>query len=158
MPNNWLYTGFIHLILPKAKIIDARRDPMDCCFSNFKQHFARGQAFSYGLEDMGRYYSDYVRLMQHFDQVLPGRVHRVIHESLIEAPEDQIRRLLDHLGLPFESACLNFHQTQRAVRTASSEQVRRPLNRDGVGQWRAFEAWLDPLKSALGPVAETWQA
>ena len=158
LPNNWLYTGFIHLILPKAKIIDARRDPMDCCFSNFKQHFARGQAFSYGLEDMGRYYSDYVRLMQHFDQVLPGRVHRVIHESLIEAPEDQIRRLLDHLGLPFESACLNFHQTQRAVRTASSEQVRRPLNRDGVGQWRAFEAWLDPLKSALGPVAETWQA
>ena len=158
LPKNWLYTGFSHLILPKAQIIDARRDPMECCFSNFKQHFARGQAFSYGLEDMGRYYSDYVRLMQHFDQVLPGRVHRVIHESLIEEPEDQIRRLLDHLGLPFESACLNFHQTQRAVRTASSEQVRRPLNRDGVGQWRAFEAWLDPLKSALGPVAETWQA
>lgn len=158
LPNNWLYTGFIHLILPKAKIIDARRDPMDCCFSNFKQHFARGQAFSYGLEDMGRYYSDYVRLMRHFDQVLPGRVHRVIHERLIEEPEDQIRRLLDHLGLPFEPGCLNFHQTQRAVRTASSEQVRRPLNRDGIGQWRTFEAWLEPLRSALGPVAETWQA
>ncbi len=158
LPNNWLYAGFIHLILPKAKIIDARRDPMDCCFSNFKQHFARGQAFSYGLEDMGRYYSDYVRLMRHFDQVLPSRVHRVIHERLIEAPEDQIRRLLDYLGLPFEAACLNFHQTQRAVRTASSEQVRRPLNRDGIGQWRAFETWLDPLKAVLGPVAETWQA
>lgn len=158
LPNNWLYTGFIHLILPNAKIIDARRDPMDCCFSNFKQHFARGQAFSYGLEDMGRYYSDYVRLMRHFDQVLPGRVHRVIHERLIEEPEDQIRRLLDHLGLPFEPGCLNFHQTQRAVRTASSEQVRRPLNRDGIGQWRAFQAWLEPLRSALGPVAETWQA
>jgi tetratricopeptide (TPR) repeat protein len=158
LPNNWLYTGFIHLILPNAKIIDARRDPMDCCFSNFKQHFARGQAFAYGLEDMGLYYSDYVRLMRHIDQVLPGRVHRVIHERLIEEPEDQIHRLLAYLGLPFEAACLNFHQTQRAVRTASSEQVRRPLNRDGIGQWRAFEAWLDPLKAALGPVHKNWQA
>ena len=158
LPNNWLYTGFIHLILPHAKIIDARRDPMDCCFSNFKQHFARGQAFSYGLEDMGLYYSDYVRLMRHMDQVLPGRVYRVIHERLIDEPEAEIRHLLDHLALPFEPSCLNFHQTQRAVRTASSEQVRRPLNRDGIGQWRAFEPWLDPLKSALGPLVQTWQA
>lgn len=158
LPNNWLYTGFIHLILPNAKIIDARRDPMDCCFSNFKQHFARGQAFSYGLEDMGLYYNDYVRLMRHFDQVLPGRVYRVIHERLIDEPEAEIRRLLDHLALPFEPACLNFHQTQRAVRTASSEQVRRPLNRDGIGQWRVFEPWLDPLKAALGPLVQAWQA
>jgi tetratricopeptide (TPR) repeat protein len=158
LPNNWLYTGFIHLILPNAKIIDARRDPMDCCFSNFKQHFARGQAFSYGLEDMGLYYGDYVRLMRHFDQVLPGRVYRVVHERLIDEPEAEIRRLLDHLALPFEPACLNFHQTQRAVRTASSEQVRRPLNRDGIGQWRAFEPWLNPLKAALGPLVQAWQA
>jgi hypothetical protein len=107
---------------------------------------------------MGLYYGDYVRLMRHFDQVLPGRVYRVVHERLIDEPEAEIRRLLDHLALPFEPACLNFHQTQRAVRTASSEQVRRPLNRDGIGQWRAFEPWLDPLKAALGPLVQTWHA
>lgn len=150
LPNNWIYTGLIHLILPNAKIIDARRHPLDCCFSNFRQHFAKGQAFSYNLSDMGRYYADYVRLMAHFDRVLPGRVHRVIHEQLIEEPEVHVRAMLDYVGVPFEEACLNFHENRRAVRTASSEQVRRPINRDGVDQWRAYEKWLDPLKSALG--------
>ncbi len=158
LPNNWLHTGFIHLILPNATIIDARRHPLDCCFSNFKQHFARGQGFSYGLDDLGRYYSDYVRLMAHFDMVLPGRVHRVIHERLVDDPEAEIRALLSHLGLPFEGACLDFHQNPRAVRTASSEQVRRPINRDGVGQWRPYETSLDPLKSALGPVLDCYPA
>ncbi|MFD1766889.1 sulfotransferase [Sphingorhabdus buctiana] len=155
LPNNWIYTGLIHLILPNAKIIDARRHPLDCCFSNFRQHFAKGQAFSYSLSDMGRYYSDYVRLMAHFDVVLPGRVHRVIHEAVIEEPEAQVRAMLDYLGVPFEEACLNFHQNKRAVRTASSEQVRRPINRDGVEQWKPYEQWLDPLKDALGGL---WQA
>jgi cytochrome c-type biogenesis protein CcmH/NrfG len=155
LPNNWIYTGLIHLILPNAKIIDARRHPLDCCFSNFRQHFAKGQAFSYSLSDMGRYYSDYVRLMAHFDAVLPGRVHRVIHEAVIEEPEAQVRAMLDYLGVPFEEACLNFHQNKRAVRTASSEQVRRPINRDGVEQWKPYEQWLDPLKDALGGL---WQS
>jgi cytochrome c-type biogenesis protein CcmH/NrfG len=155
LPNNWIYTGLIHLILPNARIIDARRHPLDCCFSNFRQHFAKGQAFSYSLSDMGRYYSDYVRLMAHFDKVLPGRVHRVIHEQVIEAPEAQVRAMLNYLGVPFEEACLNFHQNKRAVRTASSEQVRRPINRDGVEQWKPYEQWLDPLKDALGAL---WQS
>jgi tetratricopeptide (TPR) repeat protein len=152
LPNNWLHIGLIHLILPNAKIIDARRNPLDCCFSNFKQHFARGQGFSYGLEDVARYYVDYVRLMAHFDAVLPGRVHRVIHERLLDDPESEISALLQALGLPFEAACLSFHQNRRAVRTASSEQVRRPINREGVGQWLPYEPWLGPLKSALGQI------
>jgi hypothetical protein len=154
MPNNWVHVGLIHLILPRARIIDARRHPLDCCFSNFRQHYARGQGFSYSLEDMGRYYADYVALMAHFDAVLPGRVHRVVHERLLDDPETEIRNLLDHLELDFDPACLAFHETRRAVRTASSEQVRRPINRDGVGQWRPYEAWLDPLKAALGPVLD----
>ena len=156
LPNNWIYTGLIHLILPKAKIIDARRHPMDCCFSNFRQHFAKGQAFSYDLTDMGRYYTDYVRLMAHFDAVLPGRVHRVIHEELVENPQVEVQKLLDYLGLPFEHACMKFHENSRAVRTASSEQVRRPLNRDGMDQWRPYEAWLAPLKDALGDLWITY--
>jgi tetratricopeptide (TPR) repeat protein len=156
LPNNWLYTGLIHLILPNAKIIDARRHPMDCCFSNFRQHFAKGQAFSYDLTDMGQYYADYVRAMAHFDAVLPGRVHRVIHEELVENPEAQVRQLLDYLGLPFEEACLKFHENTRAVRTASSEQVRRPINRDGMEQWKPYEAWLGPLKEALGPILDNY--
>jgi tetratricopeptide (TPR) repeat protein len=156
LPNNWIYTGLIHLILPNAKIIDARRHPLDCCFSNFRQHFAKGQAFSYDLADMGHYYADYVRAMAHIDAVLPGRVHRVIHEALVENPETEVRVLLDYLGLPFEQACLNFHQNTRAVRTASSEQVRRPLNRDGMEQWKPYEAWLGPLKDALGDYWQTY--
>jgi cytochrome c-type biogenesis protein CcmH/NrfG len=156
LPNNWAYAGFIHLILPNAKLIDARRHPLDCCFSNFRQHFAKGQAFTYGLEDIGRYYADYVRAMDHYDRVLPGRVHRVIHERLLDDPEAQVRALLDHLGLPFEEACLKFHTSSRPVRTASSEQVRRPINRDGVGQWQPFEPWLAPLRRVLGDLTETY--
>jgi tetratricopeptide (TPR) repeat protein len=152
MPNNWLHAGFIHLILPQAKIIDARRHPLACCFSNFKQHFARGQGFTYDLEDMGRYYRDYVRLMAHLDAVLPGRVHRVIHERLIEDTETEVRALLAHCGLEFEPACLAFYENERAVRTPSSEQVRQPITRDGTEAWKPFEAWLDPLKTALGSV------
>ena len=158
LPNNWLHTGFIRLILPHAKIIDARRHPMDCCFSNFKQHFARGQAFSYDLADMGRYYADYVDLMDHFDGVMPGHVHRLFHERLIDDLEGEVRALLAYLDLPFEQACLDFHTNDRAVRTASSEQVRRPINRDGVGQWRAMEPWLKPLVGALGPALAQYPA
>lgn len=156
LPNNWLHIGFIHLILPRAKIIDARRHPLDCCFSNFKQHFARGQSFTYDLNDVGRYYADYVRLTAHFDAVLPGRVHRVIHERLVDDPEKEIRALLNAMELPFEEECVRFHDNKRAVRTASSEQVRRPINRDGIGQWQAYSDFLEPLRGALGPVLDDY--
>jgi tetratricopeptide (TPR) repeat protein len=156
MPNNWAYAGFIRLILPNAKIIDARRHPLDCGFSNFKQHFARGQAFSYDLHHIGRYYADYVRLMAHLDRVQPGKVHRVIHERLVDDPEREIRALLDHCGLEWEDGCLRFHENKRAVRTASSEQVRQPLSRSGIGQWKPYEPWLGPLKAALGPALDHW--
>ena len=156
MPNNWAHVGFIRLILPNARIVDARRHPLACGFSNFKQHFARGQGFSYELEAMGRYYRDYVRLMAHFDSVAPGAVHRVIHERLVADPETEVRRLLDFLGLEFDPACLRFYETKRAVRTASSEQVRRPITSEGLDHWRRFEPWLGPLKAALGPALETW--
>ena len=158
LPNNWAHTGLIHLILPSARIIDARRHPMSCCFSGFKQHFARGQHFSYRLEDIGRYYRDYVELMAHFDAVLPGRVHRVIYEQLVADTEGEVRRLLDHCGLPFESGCLEFYRNERAVRTASSEQVRQPIYTDSLAQWRHYETWLDPLKDALGPVLDVYPA
>lgn len=154
MPNNWTDIGFIHLILPNAKIIDARRHPLDCGMSIFKQNFARGQSFAYSLEEIGHQYRQYVELLAHFDSVLPGRIHRIIHERLVDDPETEIRSLLDYLDLPFEDACLRFHENIRPVRTASSEQVRRPLNRDGLGQWRAFEPWLEPLRTALGPVLD----
>lgn len=157
MPNNFQHVGLIHLILPNARIIDARRHPLGTCFSAFKQHFAQGQAFSYDLADLGRYYADYVDLMAHFDAVLPGRVCRVIYEDLVEDTEAQVRRLLDHCGLPFEDSCLRFYENGRAVRTVSSEQVRRPIFRGGVEQWRAYEPWLDPLKRALGPALEGWR-
>lgn len=149
MPNNWAHIGLIHLILPRAKIIDTRRHPLGCCFSNFKQHFARGQNFSYSLVELGRYYADYVRMMAHIDAVLPGRVHRVAHEAMVEDTETQIRALLDACGLPFEPACLRFWETERAVQTASSEQVRRPIFREGLDQWRHYEPWLGPLRQAL---------
>ncbi|MBX7458230.1 sulfotransferase [Qipengyuania sp. 1NDH17] len=153
MPNNFRHIGLIHLILPNAKIIDARRSPMDCCFSGFKQLFAEGQEFTYGLTEVGRYYSDYVALMDHWDQVLPGKVLRVNHEDVLDDLEGQTRRMLHHAGLPFEETCLDFHKTDRAVRTASSEQVRRPINRKGQDAWKPFEPWLGPLKHALGPLA-----
>ncbi|HEY2036469.1 MAG TPA: sulfotransferase [Steroidobacteraceae bacterium] len=152
MPNNCMYVGLIQLILPNATIIDARRHPLGCCFSCFKQHFARGQWFSYGLEDLGRYYRDYVELLAHCDAVLPGRVARVFYETLIADTETQVRRLLEHCGLPFEAACLRFFENERAVRTASSEQVRQPIFRGAVDHWRHYEPWLDLLKLGLGDV------
>ncbi|MEO6102190.1 MAG: sulfotransferase, partial [Pseudoxanthomonas sp.] len=158
MPNNHAHVGLIHSILPNAKIIDVRRHPLACCFSNFKQHYARGQAFSYDLSDMGRYYRDYVGLMAHFDQVLPGRVHRVLYEELVTDTEAQVRAMLGYCGLDFDERCLRFFENERPVRTASSEQVRRPINRDGMDQWRNFETWLDPLKLALGPVLDSYPA
>ena len=156
MPNNFAHIGLIQLILPRAKIIDARRHPLGCCFSGFKQHFARGQHFTYGLEDLGRYYRDYVELMAHFDAVLPGRVHRVIYETLVNDTEGEVRRLLDYCGLPFDERCLRFYENDRAVRTASSEQVRQPIYREGVDHWQHYEPWLDPLKHALGEVLQTY--
>jgi tetratricopeptide (TPR) repeat protein len=156
LPNNWAHTGLIHLMLPGAKIIDARRHPMSCCFSNFKQHFARGQNFTYSLDDLGRYYRDYVTLMAHFDAVLPGRVHRVIYERMVDDTETEVRRLLDYCGLPFEDACLRFYENDRAVRTASSEQVRQPIFRDAVEHWRHYQPWLGPLQDALGPALDAY--
>ena len=156
MPNNFAHVGLIHLILPNAKIIDARRHPLACCWSGFKQHFARGQNFSYSLTDLGRYYRDYVDLMAHFDQALPGRVHRVIYENLIADTEGEVRRLLAYCDLPFDDACLRFFENERPVRTASSEQVRQPIYTDGVDQWRRYEPWLFPLKTALGPALASW--
>ena len=156
LPNNWLYVPFIQLILPNARIVDARRHPLACCFSNFRQHFARGQAFTYSLEDVGHYYADYVRLMSHVDEALPGRVHRVIYERLVDETESEVRALLAYCRLDFEPSCLQFHQTERAVRTASSEQVRRPIYRDATDEWRAYEAHLGPLKEALGSALQTY--
>jgi tetratricopeptide (TPR) repeat protein len=156
MPNNWLHAGLIHAILPNAKIIDARRHPLACCYSNFKQHFARGQAFAYDLIDLGRYYADYVGLMAHVDGVLPGRVHRVFYENMVLDTESQVRQLLAYCGLPFDPACLRFHETDRAVRTASAQQVRQPLFRHGMESWRDYEPWLGPLKQALGEALNTY--
>jgi predicted Zn-dependent protease len=158
MPNNFAHIDLIQLALPRAKIIDARRHPLGCCFSGFKQHFARGQGFTYSLEDIGRYYRDYVELMAFFDVVLPGRIHRVIYESMIEDTESEVRRLLEYCGLPFEDGCLRFYENERAVRTASSQQVRQPIFREGVDHWRNFEPWLDPLKESLGNVLNTYPA
>ena len=150
MPNNWAHVPFIQLILPNARIIDARRHPLACGFSNFKQHFARGQAFSYDLADIGGFYAAYIRLMAHIDTVLPGRVVRVFHEAVIDDTEAEVRKLLGALGLDFDPACLRFHENARAVRTASSEQVRQPIFRDGLDQWRRFDPWLGPLRDGLG--------
>ena len=158
MPNNFAHVGLIHLILPNAIVIDARREPMATCFSCFKQHFSRGQGFTYDLSEVGRYYRDYVELMAHYDNVLPGRVYRVFHERLVERPEAEIRRLLAHCDLKFEADCLQFHRNDRPVRTASSEQVRRPMNRDGFDQWRKFAPWLGDLRSALGDAPEVYAA
>jgi len=156
LPNNWMFVPFIHFVLPNAKIIDARRHPLGCCFSNFRQHFARGQDFTYDLEDLGRYYSDYVRLMAHVDCVMPGRVHRVIYERMVDDTETEIRALLDYCGLQFEPSCLSFYETERAVRTPSSEQVRKPIYRDATDEWRAYEAHLKPLQRTLGPVLDAY--
>lgn len=156
LPNNFLHVGLIHLILPNARIIDARRHPLGCCFSGFKQHFARGQNYTYDLTELGTYYRFYVELMAHFDAALPGRVHRVFYERMVEDTEGEVRRLLDHCLLPFEPDCLRFYENERAVRTPSSEQVRTPIYRAGLDQWRHYEPWLEPLKAALGPVLDAY--
>jgi tetratricopeptide (TPR) repeat protein len=156
MPNNFLHMGLIRLALPRARIIDARRHPMACCFSAFKQNFARGQRYSYSLEHLAQFYRDYVDLMAHFDAVAPGTVHRVIYERMVEDTEGEVRRLLEFCGLPFEPATLSFYQNDRAVRTASSQQVRQPIFRDGLDQWRNYEPWLAPLRQSLGDVLATY--
>lgn len=158
MPNNWLHVGLIRLILPNAKIIDVRRHPLACCVANFRQHFARGQNFSYRLEDMGRYYRDYVRLMDHFDHVDPGAICRVHYEQVVDDTEAQVRLLLDYLDLPFDPACLRFHETERAVRTASSEQVRQPIFREGLDHWRRYAEWIGPLSTLLEPEIAAYPA
>jgi tetratricopeptide (TPR) repeat protein len=157
MPNNFRHIGLIHLILPNARIIDARREPMACCFSNFKQLFANGQEFTYSIEDIARYYRTYLELMRHWDRVLPGRVLRIHHEDVVDDLEGNVRRMLEFCALPFEAQCIEFHKTERSVRTASSEQVRQPLYREGLDQWKNFEPWLGPLKAALGDALVTWR-
>jgi tetratricopeptide (TPR) repeat protein len=156
MPNNFHHLGVIAAILPKARIIDARRHPLGCCFSNFKQIFPSRQGASYDLVDIGRYYRGYVELMAHFDRELPGRVHRVIYEDLVTNSEREIRRLLEFCGLPFEEECLGFHRTERGIKTISSEQVRQPMYTGSIDQWRHFEPWLGPMKAALGPILDTY--
>jgi len=149
-PNNFRHLGLVHLMLPNARIIDARREPMACCFSNLKQLFASGQEFTYGTEEIARYYRTYLELMRHWDRVLPGRILRVYHEDVVDDLEGNVRRMLEFCELPFQPQCLVFHETQRSVRTASSEQVRQAINREGLEQWKHFEPWLGPLKDALG--------
>ena len=157
MPNNFRHVGLVHLMLPNAKIIDARREPMACCFGNLKQLFARGQEFAYSIVDIARYYRTYLELMEHWDQALPGRVLRMHHEDVVDDLEGSVRRLLEFCELPFEPACLEFHRTERSVRTASSEQVRRPIFREGLDQWRHYEPWLGPLRAALGDAVERYR-
>lgn len=156
MPSNWLHVGLIQLILPNAYIVDVRRDPVSCCFSNFRQNYASGKNFAYDLEELGRYYSAYVQLMAHVDKVLPGRIHRVDYERLTTNPEEEVRNLLAYLNLPFEEACLRQHENPRAVKTSSSEQVRQPIYSDSGEEARPYEPWLGPLRSALGDVAEAY--
>jgi tetratricopeptide (TPR) repeat protein len=157
MPNNFRHVGLIHLMLPRARIIDARRDPMSCCFSNLKQLFAQGQEFTYSIEDIARYYRTYLDLMRHWDTVLPGRILRVQHADVVDDLHGSVRRILAYCGLSFEPACIEFHKTARSVRTPSSEQVRQPIFRDGLDQWRKFEPWLEPLKLALGDAVMTYR-
>ena len=156
MPNNFFHVGLFRLMLPNARIVDVRRHPMACCFSGYKQYFARGQNFSYGLADIGRYYGDYLTLKAHFDQVLPGGIHRVVYEHLVQDTEAGVRSLLHYCGLPFDPACLRFFGNDRPVRTASSEQVRQPIYREGLDQWRHFALWLGEREATLGPALDTY--
>ena len=153
MPNNFRHLGLIHLILPNSRIIDARRDAVACCFSNYKQLFASGQQFTYSIEDIARYYRMYVELMAHWDDALPGRILRIQHEDVVDDLEGNVQRLLEFCELEFEPGCVEFYKTERTVHSASSEQVRRPIYREGIDQWRNYERWLGPLKEALGPLA-----
>jgi hypothetical protein len=155
MPNNFRHVGLIHLMLPNARILDVRRQPMACCFSNLKQLFASGQEFTYGALDIARYYRMYLGLMQHWDEVLPGRVLHIEYEAVVDDLVANVRRILDHCGLAFDPACVDFHRTERTIRTPSSEQVRQPIYRDGLAPWKPYEAWLGPLREALGPLAVT---
>jgi hypothetical protein len=157
MPNNFRHIGLIKLMLPNARIIDARRDPMSCCFSNLKQLFANGQEFAYSVEDIARYYRTYLDLMRHWDAVLPGTILRVQHEDVVNDIEGSVRRILDYCGLDFEPACVEFHRNQRSVRTPSSEQVRQPIFRDGLDQWRNYQPWLGSLRDALGDAVERYR-
>lgn len=156
-PGNWRQLGFIHTILPNARIIDIRRNPMDCCFANYSQHFMVGVNYSYGFAEVASQYREYLRFMRHIEGVLPGRVHRVIYEDLVDDLEGEVRRLLAYLDLPFDEACLRFFESDRPVRTPSSEQVRQPINRAGVGKWRRYEPWLGGLVEAVGDMAEDWR-
>jgi tetratricopeptide (TPR) repeat protein len=158
MPNNFRHVGLMHLMLPNARIIDARREPMACCFSNFKQLFANGQEFTYSIEEIARYYRTYLELMRHWDEVLPGRVLRVYHEDVVDDLEGNVRRLIGYCGLDFEPQCVSFHENRRSVRTASSEQVRQAIYRDGLEQWKNFEPWLGPLRDALGDALDRYRA
>ena len=157
MPNNWMHLGLIRAILPNARIVDVRRDPMACCFSNWKQLYAQGLDHSNALDTMGRYYADYVRMMRHFDAVQPGLVHRIVYDDLVDDVEGGVRSLLDYLGLPFDPACLDFHSNERAVHTISAGQVRRPINREGMNQWIPYDQWLDPLREGLGETLGHWR-
>ena len=157
MPNNFRDIGLIHLMLPNAKIIDARREPMACCFGNFKQLFSSGQEFSYHINDIASYYRTYLEIMRHWNAALPGRILTVQHEDVVENLEGNVRRILDFCGLRFEPACLEFHKTERNVRTASSEQVRQPISREGVDRWRNYEPWLAPLRAALGDAVTSYR-
>jgi len=151
MPNNFRHIGLIHLIMPNAKIIDARRYPLDCCFSMFKQLFAQGQEFTYGLAEAGSYYNSYVKLMNHWDEVLPNKILRVNNEDIIDDLEGQVTKMLEFLELPFEDSCITFYETDRSVRTASSEQVRKPINKSGMGRWKPYAKNLNALLDGLGP-------
>jgi len=151
MPNNFVHISLIKLILPNAKIIDARRDPMACCFSGYKQLFGEGQDFSYGLEDIGRYYRDYERLMAHWDEVFPAQILRVQHEELVNNFEFEVRRILDYCGLPFEQGCIEFYKTKRNVHTPSAQQVRQPISTKGLTQWENYAAYLSELERTLNP-------
>lgn len=153
MPANWRHVGLIHLILPNAKIIDVRREPMACCLSSFTTYFNRQTSFPATLADLALFYGDYVRALDHFDNVLPGRVHRVRYERLVDDLEGETRRLLNYLGLPFAAECLRFHENPRAVQTPSAQQVRRPINREGLERWRGYEPWLGPLRDGLQAAA-----
>ena len=156
-PGNWRFIGLIHCMLPNAKIVDVRRNPMDCCFANYTRHYRNGLNYSYSQTEMGHHYRDYVATMRHFDEVLPGRIHRVIHDDLVEDLDGEVRRLLDYIGVPFEENCLRFFETERAVHTPSSEQVRQPINRKGFGRWRNYEPWLGEMKEALGQTLSEWR-
>lgn len=156
-PANWRNIGLIHTMLPNAKIVDVRRDPLDCCFANYSQHFSWGIEYSYDQRDLASYYRNYLRLMRHFDEVLPGRVHRIVYEDLVDDVEKEVRRLLAYLDLPFEEKCLRFFETDRAVLTPSAEQVRKPINRRGMGRWRSYEPWIGDLQQALGDTLENWR-